>query len=597
MFQHKRPSDSSELFVITSLGILLTLLYGKFFLPYLPNESGRMGHDWSYVLPSLLNGFFWHLENGAFSIPWFTPAKCAGYAFYATDYYFSLAGILSWFMSPVHSVQITFLIFADIGFLGFYLFMRRSLNASMAAALLTATLFMFNGFSSHRMLIGHYAFHGFLLTPLIAFIVTAPTRSRILQMSQVAGVGLLFAYMVHSAMIQILPPTILAIACLVLLKAALQGWSIKPWLLFLSGGLAGIAISANKLIAFTSLTDQFPRSYYPLPGISNLLLLAKSVFIGFYLPVPDDIGSTIVNSAFTIARHEWEFGLSPIPFALIVASLILALRKLSLNSLIHGITKEKIISISAIALIAITPILLNWYDPYWNSLLKQIPFIKSSSSLVRWLVLEIPLICCLAGLSVDFLSATISKSHESKPVWLICGLGLFGVLLYNGAVDRSYYNQGYSSGPVERAWREAYQSKAPPPISQIAIQVVGNGPNDGLTIGVSPIICYEPTMGYRLEKFPVAPLNQGAVFPEKGDLINLKNPACYTYPDENHCKPGDHFKVNQRPAAEALTRYHPFEFEYSFKQKIANFISGSSLIIALGILLCSLIKKLHSAFD
>lgn len=585
-------SKAFEPISVALLGLGLVFVYSKIFLPYLPNEAGRMGNDWSYVLPSLLNGFYWYTENGAFSIPWFTAAKCGGYAFYATDSYYSLGGILSWFISPLHSVQVTFLIFSVLGYCGLYLFMRNILNASIAASLLAATLFMFNGFSSHRMLVGHYAFHGFLLTPLLAFILTTKIRTLHMQLAQIAGVGLLFAYMVHAAMTQIIPPTILALILLLLLQSARYSCYAQPWWLLGLGGLGGVAIASSKLIAFTSLMGQFPRTYYPLPGIDNFLLLLKTILIGFFFPVPNDIGNPIVNSAFSMARHEWEFGLSPIPlFLFITTGLMIVLRSRSWTNLTRGLSRHQSLSIIGIVIIATIPILLNFHVPQWNAFLKELPFINASSSLVRWLVMEIPLLCCLSGLALDYLAKTLSPEETYETGWGLCIAGVLGVLLYNGLADQSFYNQGYSSIPVERAWIEAHQSGTPPPITQVAVQVGGNGPNDGLTIGVTSMHCYEPTMGYRLEKFPMAPLSHGTVFPAQGEWINLKNPSCYSYPKENQCKAGDHFTMSQRGLAEALIHYQPFEFTFSKHQELANLVSFCSLILALGVLTFALLCK------
>jgi hypothetical protein len=595
---HRPPSqpptipEYPETRILLGLGGFLLWVYAKIFLPYLPNQGGLMGHDWSIVLPAFLNGYYWILENGPFTIPWFTAAKCGGYAYFGIEGFYSLGSILTWFISPIQAIQSTFLIFVGLGYLGFYWLMRHVMKASIAASLLAAALFMFNGFSSHRMIVGHYPFHGFLLTPLIGWLLLIPSRQLWKSLAQLAAIGLSFAYMVHTPMLQILPATLLSITALLLLATLKEGWRRQPWLLFLGGGLLGIAIALSKLVAFTSLMSQFPRTYYPLPGVGGWASLLKSIFTAFFLPVPNDIGKVIVNSAFMIDRHEWEFGLSPVPLIVLPAGLLAWLMRHRARRLRDFRNGRKIAAALGVTLIATTPVAINWYEPHWNNFLKTIPFISSSSSLIRWLVMDVPILCALTGLALDQIGDLITVKRHCLLTQSLCGVSIAGIITSNIASDLSFYNQGYSSAPIEQAWHTAHDSKAPPPITQVAFQVVGNGPNDGLTIGVSSIFCYEPTMGYRLEKFPAAPLTQGPVFPGQGELLNLKNPACYTYPKENACKAGDHFKAGEKPAAEALIHYRPFDFVFSNRQKVANLISLFSFLLALGALVFALQRKL-----
>src|SRR3989442_8323820 len=54
--------------------LVFHLTFGSFF----PNRNGGLGHDYSYVLPTLLAGHYWYAVNGPLAIPWFTPAICGG---------------------------------------------------------------------------------------------------------------------------------------------------------------------------------------------------------------------------------------------------------------------------------------------------------------------------------------------------------------------------------------------------------------------------------------------------------------------------------------------------------------------------------------
>ncbi len=85
--------------------------------------------------------------------------------------------------------------------------------------------------------------------------------------------------------------------------------------------------------------------------------------------------------------------------------------------------------------------------------------------------------------------------------------------------------------------------------------------------------CYEPIFGYFGEQFPVKQLRPGPVRVPVGNRFNLKNPACYLFPRENNCQPGDHFLISQKADAENFINYKPIKFDMPVLQYIANWIS------------------------
>ena len=58
--------------------------------------------------------------------------------------------------------------------------------------------------------------------------------------------------------------------------------------------------------------------------------------------------------------------------------------------------------------------------------------------------------------------------------------------------------------------------------------------------------------------------------------FNIKNPACYVYPKENDCSPGDHFREDQLEAMENFVSYRPFVFKISTAQKARECIDLTS---------------------
>jgi hypothetical protein len=550
--------------------LLLLVCYGTIFLPYFPYQGHFFAHDWSLGFPALLSGDYWFIQNGFFSVPWASPFKCGGYPYFANNAYFTVAQWLTFICEPVTAVRTTLIVFAALGFWGFYLLMQRIFYCSREAAFLAGALFMFNGFFNYRTIIGHF-FHADMLIPVIALLCLKRKTPHFVQ--SVSLIGLCFAYMVHAGNLQILPAMIVAIAGLLFLEAALFSWRAKPWLLLALGGMLGIALSLNKLVAMTSLLHQFPRTYYTLPGIDGIFNLLWLIFRLVFFNVPEDTLKHVVNTQWLLDRHEWEFGISPIPLVIILTATI----KLSLKSSreIQRPGNSALLAWSGFGLCLLLPALVNWYTPSWNAFLKTLPYFDTASNLVRWFLVYIPLTVALSSILFDrHLPSSQKRPYTRITLSVIAVAGIVG---WNAHTDRRFYEaqSTYDIRPINEAWREAFDKQKPRPIKKIIVSKspVGSGPNDGMLTRASPILCYEPTLGYSLEKFPLGTLHPGPVF-ERDGSINLKNPACYLYPDENRCKPGDHFSLASLEQAERFSNYQSFSFIKSRQQRVADTISA-----------------------
>ncbi|MCK5451521.1 MAG: hypothetical protein KAI70_07135, partial [Candidatus Omnitrophica bacterium] len=186
--------------LILGVGGLILFAYYSIFRHYFPNVNGNMGHDYSFFLPALLDGYFWFHKNGLLEIPWFTPSFCGGSLNYINinNGYYTLPQFITFFTDPVTAVRLTFVIFAGIGLSGFYFLLRRAFFFSPAGSYLCATLFLFNGFYAHRMIVGHLGYFSFMLLPFITFFLLRPIPdeypSRVRQLIfDILFSGLLFA--------------------------------------------------------------------------------------------------------------------------------------------------------------------------------------------------------------------------------------------------------------------------------------------------------------------------------------------------------------------------------------------------------------------
>jgi hypothetical protein len=82
-------------------------------------------------------------------------------------------------------------------------------------------------------------------------------------------------------------------------------------------------------------------------------------------------------------------------------------------------------------------------------------------------------------------------------------------------------------------------------------------------------------------------LHEGPALSATGDALNVKNPACYAFPAENHCAPGDEYTVSQLPDATAFLAYRPVHFREPPRQTIANVVNLLAIAWTLVVLVAS----------
>jgi len=184
--------------------------------------------------------------------------------------------------------------------------------------------------------------------------------------------------------------------------------------------------------------------------------------------------------------------------------------------------------------------------------------------------------------------------------------GIIGVISLNHINDRTYYHkQPYDPSAIIDAYYETKDSDVVPNISKIGVvtdhnyqPIITLGGNDYMIQGISPLNCYEAIFGYKLENFPVVALQLGDVMNERAGMLNIINPACYVFGEENNCEPGDQFTVKQIDSARAFINYRPFDFKISLIQQIANIINQIAIVLIIFIFaFCSIRLVNHKAVD
>ena len=554
------------------------------YLPVAPGPGPMYAADYGLHFPNLLAGYFHFLANGPLSVPWFSPAECGGVPFIAdlNVAYYALPQVLTVFVDPANAVRTTFVVFAALGLVGFYLLLRSRFGTSPWAAATAAVLFLFNGFFVVRMAVGHLTFHPFMLAPWIAWAALLPPgrgsgwtwRRAVLATVLVAAI---FAYQFEAGMQHIIIPVALATGVIVLVHGHRLGHAWQPWAILGLGAVLSVGLSAQRFAAALAFADMFPRTLYPLPGILGVFDTIRIAGLSlFWHPPTDDATNVLVNNLVILDWPEWAYGVGPVALVLLVAGGVV----LAIRTIVSGAWRRPVGGLMlavAIALVAAVPIALNVYAPGWNAFLKGLPVLGQSVTLGRWFVLFIPPVVFGAALAVDRLA----------PSRLWAG-GLFlavaiATVWWNWAqpidVERSY-----DGASIARAWHKAHDSGVPP-ITEIAGPLHTDSVrsfidrNNAMVDGLSEIQCYQPMFGYRLEVFPATSLQVGPIStPTEGGGLNLANPSCYLFSLENRCLPGAPFRADQQATMQQFAAYRTFPFARSAIQTAADWINLIALI-------------------
>jgi hypothetical protein len=589
------PLSLSRITLFVCAGLLAAFwsVYGFLF----PAVPAGLGHDYNLHYPNLLAGYFFIEQNGWFAAPWFSPAQCAGTPYLGdlNVMFHSAPQVFAVFGGPAFAVQATVVLFAALGLAGTVALARDTLQTSLPAALLAAALVLFNGFFVYRMAIGHLTFHPIMLIPAAAWLtVGGPALGRYAgPVLRALMVGAAFALMVEAGMVHGVLPAVLVIAG-VWAWTALRSGRIDPAPVLILGAAAVVAglLSAARLQAALAFLSHFPRADYPLPGFASVWDALRAPFEAVFLTPPDAWAeAATVNRKWSLARHEWEYGLSAFALIVLAVGVLRAGLAAALNRSRIRIGGARLFAAAVFAVVLIAPVVVNIHGEAWTAFLKTVPVLGQSSSLVRWYVVYTFLFGFLCAPALD---AAIDAGRWRRHV----SVGLIaGVIAWSVLEDRTHYaEQTYDGRPIQASY-EAVAAGAPVPAVEQLVMTVGSGAgrfnpdvnrNNAMARGESELLCNQPLFGYTLENFPLMDSFTGGILEEDGwGGINLKNPACYLYPDENGCTPGEGFAVENTDDALAFAAYKAFPFERPLRHDAAAAVNIAAVLLwplAVGVL-------------
>lgn len=574
--------------------VICVVCYHYLYAQFFPTTAGKMGHDWmlAHSLPAQINTT---LDLGWAKYAAGSPAACNGgvslglFAFPVT-----FSGWLDYFQySPIEVAYINFLFFAIVGFWGAYTLSRKVFGCGVEGAFLGAALYMFNGFYASRIIIGH-PYYAVMLLPLAVLLLARNQQFSPKWMGEVThgiGFGLLLFFAWNTGLMYVAATfafSLMALLCL----AGLAGVPAERMLLRgLVGGIVFFGWAwldlSQSLFSIAVGTAVAQRKSYSMQGFESLWAAIQftweAIFIG-----PADIDkrylANVVNLSVWQGKHELEYGIGLPALFLMVLALTWRLQTWlkSDHFLRLDWWKSKSLWLVGFSLLMVFPWVYNTYSPLTNDLWKSVPLLGATTSPERTYFIYTAVLCVLIGWGVD-------KCFPRQWLLMSVVIGVGATIGYAFSRDNTYYvNQPYDVRPVEEAWKLLKQGGSLPPISKISVFVnaQGNIVHDQMSevnerlVGNQSMGCYVP--GYSSAPIErVKTLHPGSVWDESNGVFNIKNPACNTWPKENKCEPGDHFKVEQRDWVERFVNYQPYPIEIPERILLARNVSRSAVILTL----------------
>ncbi|MGI9228945.1 MAG: hypothetical protein ACR2P9_03705 [Gammaproteobacteria bacterium] len=550
------------------------------------------GHDYALFLPRMLDSHIFYMKNG-FGIQDYTASFCAGIFNFANpnSLSVSLPQALSYLFGPVAAIQWTLVVAAMFAGVGTY-YCARFWGLGNMAACLAAIAVGFNGFMLVHILVGHPAYHGYGFAPAFAacllYGADAVRQGRRLRAAVLGSLAaLLLAAVIYGVGILLLH--ILATVMLVLLICGGfdRNW-FKASLFYLACVVAGILLAAPKIEAALAMNEHIQRGFYPLPGFSFTGLPVVLLQGLFWFPVEETMNTHFRNQLFYLPWHEVYYGFTPVVLLAMVAGLILGWKKLSFRDFWR---RRPVIAV-LIAIMLLLPYAVNLYEPHWNQFLKSLPVIGQFSGMIRFFILYIPVLALFLG--------WIWNHWKNIPVAVPLALtAILAIVQFQAIKTNTKTALFYDPAPTLAAWSAGPENI--PPVNDIAMRiekqedgsrVAVHTPHDDHAFiqGRSNARCYESLFGYRGERFPLAGLRPGEITAsDAGGNLNMKNPACYVYPEENNCKPGDHFKLDQMEAMMALVNYGDPGLAVSTARRVADIASVMILLAIVAILVLQIV--------
>ncbi len=550
-----------------------------------------VGWDHKYFFTRLIDTHLHYRVNGL-TIQWYTPSFGGGLPGYPhpLNAQFSIPQILALFIEPWSAVLTSYFIYVLIGYMGAYLFLRKSLNFGWMPATLGAVIFSANGFYLQHLANGHFNFQAFPILPLFLIALFDKRLSIPLATALVAlGGGLL----IYSA--SIYPAAFIGLSLLITLPLA---WLIRPQMfdwprlgkIIFFGGLLALGLTISKLYATAAFMRFFPREVHTTFDIP-LKLAPVGLFLQLFgvmglAPLYALTGQNVTAirellQAYTgayVGLWELDLSFSPIAWILLPGG-ILTLGYLGLaKRLAVKPLKQRFLALAMLAFAVYLALEFTFARGFIYPILRELPFIRALHVNPRFGSAFIFPSALFAAYTLHLWVHSLKESR-ALAVFLpfnllaLLSLGAYLLIPLDLLQERTFY-----IGGLQDVYRKIEQGKTFPieRIDDINDQRVF----DDRASNLRP---YEVLFGYDLQAFDIT-IETGPAREIRDGYFNMTNPSGLVYPEVNNNAPWQRIPVSQREELEDFLARRQPDWELPAAQKAANVVSLLSLVIMLGLL-------------
>jgi hypothetical protein len=539
-------------------GCIPPLLLAWMALYFLRARLPYIGHDFAFTLRWLLDGK-WHFMHQGLLPFRYAVHNCGGDVMYGNPHemFYSLPQLITLLAEPWLAIQASIAAAIIAGYWGWYRVGRDVLMLPVHWSHVLATVIVGNGFHIMHVIVGHFTYHTFPLLGILFWLLLRKRQdtNKSLVLSS-AGFAFVCAIMLYSggwtglffgmAGFALVLPLVLILTpgC-----RAFAGTMLPRWICFAA---AATAVCISKVVAVYSVMQWFPR-YLPLEGFSGgattsyilRVLWQLPHHAGIYEGTPFMIHekfmftSLIVPIGLALGIVLWLRGREPMhPMRVALAGAYMVLFAILMREFTSGHG-------SIVAFVHTLPVFSSQHVPTRYLYLFALPL----SAVGVW---------CWARFS-----------HVSLPMWDRRIASACIATTIAGLFFALYPLLPSLFIPINidehRNHMALFDQNLRMPVTQVV-------ESDGDLIGTTGMRCLNPLLEYAgnpqqrvLHVGPASDVSDG--------WFNLMNPACYQYPRENLCRPGDRILEVDRSNFERFTHGQPVTWKVSELQHVADLIS------------------------
>jgi hypothetical protein len=578
---------------LAAVGYLAVLLC------YANSAYPKVGHDFAYFIPRLLDSHLHYAANGL-AIQWYTPTFGGGLPAYPNpqDTQFTLAQLYLALADPWIAGLAAAATYILLGFLCAYYFFERILRFRPMACALGSVFFGSNGFVFAHIVAGHVGYQAFPLFPALLIAIAHPGWP-----APIKGISIavIFSILIHSGGFYVI--VIFALSALLLLPFTQTDRFriLQPKRLLAAAGWAlpfTLALSGSKICAIGSFMRFFPRieqDHYlagPWRGLYSMFLQ----FLGPAVTVPGmrlagkSISSYVghiqdVSRTNGIKMGIWEYdaGLSPALLVLLAVGCIGLFRWLPWRKGRALAFDPRKLILCGLGLVCVwIAVEFRLAQGLIYPHLQSLPILASLHVNLRFASAFLFPLSFLGAWVFERRFASVSAAKRGAVFGGLLAISIAAPAGYF-AISPIWYAYTYDVLPSVNAYREIRRGERFP-IRSLCDSSGQTGSNP-LVRNASDLYPYEPIFGYDLEAFDPE-THPGPVADREDGYFNMSNPAGLVFPEVNHSRLFERIRESDSVSVRLFVNHHQPDWKRPALQRGLDFImplaAALSLILLAG---------------